>query len=261
MQVYTVLDKTMIGLLTRSELQNGYYEQTQKLIRVLVLASTSVGTVMASRVAGLWSRGRNDDIRTLIGLSFRIVCGISLPLFVGIQLLADRFVPWFYGAGFEAVEPLLRTLSVLPFVIGLSGVVGMQYFVPTGKERWLTLSVTAGSIINFALNCVLILKWRALGAAAASVAAEVCVTAIQFTLARRDVDIGSLPRIALNYLKYCLPMAAVGYVARRLTGDMPQGVVIVIAACVAVYLAELWLCRDPLTAFLNRGEDAQNGKG
>ena len=56
MQVYTVLDKTMIGLLTGSDTQNGYYEQGQKLIRVLTALVTSVGAVMASRVANLWAK-------------------------------------------------------------------------------------------------------------------------------------------------------------------------------------------------------------
>ena len=256
MQVYTVLDKTMIGLITHSNLQNGYYEQAQKLIRILIGCSTAVGTVMVSRVASLYSEGRNGDIRELISFSFRIVCAISIPIFCVIQLCADRFVPWFYGADFAPVEPLLRVLSILPFVIGCSSVVGLQFFVPTGRERWLTLSVTAGCLVNFALNLMLIARLRSTGAAIASVIAECSVTGIQFWLARGKLDIRRVPAIALRYLILCLPMLAAGFSVKLLTAGMGWSAPFVIAGCVAVYAAELFAVRDPLVGFIlkNTGE-------
>ena len=58
MQIYTVLDKTMIGLITHSEAENGYYDQAQKLIRLVEAVCTVISPVIASRVAVLWSQGR-----------------------------------------------------------------------------------------------------------------------------------------------------------------------------------------------------------
>lgn len=257
-QVYTVLDKTMIGLITRSEIQNGYYEQTQKLIRILVVVSTSVGTVMASRIANLWGEKKTEEIREMIALSFRVVCCISLPIFTGMQICAHAFVPWFFGNGFEGVEPLLRILIILPLVIGLSSVVGMQFFVPTGKERYLTLSVIAGSVVNFILNYFFIHQWAAIGASIASVVAEIVVTLIQFYLARKHVGINQVPGIMFHYLKYCIPMAAIGYVVQRLTAQISASVVIVICACGITYLIQLVVFRDPLVEFIRKKRELTN---
>ena len=257
-QIYTVLDKTMIGLITRSELENGYYEQAQKLIRILVAVSTSVSTVMASRIASLWAERKREEIRELLGLSFRIVCCISLPVCCVIQLCVERFVPWFYGPGYDSVGPLLRALSLQPFIIGCSSVVGMQFFVPTGREKYLTLSVAAGSLVNLALNFLFISRWQALGAAAASVLAEITVTGIQFYLARGELNLKKLPGMALHYLLLCLPMLAVGYGVKRLTAFSGTSAVLTIAACCIVYALLLVICRDPLlTALIARKtEDA-----
>ena len=257
MQIYTVLDKTMIGVITHSELENGYYEQAQKMIRILVAVSTSVSTVMASRVAKLWAERKQQDIRDLLGLSFRIVCCISLPVFCVVQLCAEQFVPWFYGPGFTPVGPLLRVLSLQPFIIGCSSVVGMQFFVPTGREKYLTLSVAAGSLVNLILNFFFIARWQALGAAVASVIAELTVTGIQFYLARRELDLKDLPALAGHYLLNCLPMLAAGYAVRRLTASSPACALWTILACCACYGLTLVLRRDALlTALLgNKTEE------
>ena len=50
-QVYTVLDKTMIGVMTGSPLENGYYEQAEKVVKLSLTIVTSLGTVMLPRIA------------------------------------------------------------------------------------------------------------------------------------------------------------------------------------------------------------------
>lgn len=49
--VYTVLDKSMIGWITGSEFQNGYYEQAYKIEQILLVFVTTVGTVTFPRMA------------------------------------------------------------------------------------------------------------------------------------------------------------------------------------------------------------------
>ena len=42
MQVYTVLDKTMIGVITKNAYENGYYEQALKIAKLVLTIVTSV---------------------------------------------------------------------------------------------------------------------------------------------------------------------------------------------------------------------------
>ena len=54
-QVYTVLDKTMLGYYTNNGMENGYYEQTEKIVRMVLAIITSLGTVMIPRISSLIS--------------------------------------------------------------------------------------------------------------------------------------------------------------------------------------------------------------
>lgn len=49
-QIYTVLDKTMIGVITGSSFENGYYEQAIKISKMLLAVVTALGTVMVPRI-------------------------------------------------------------------------------------------------------------------------------------------------------------------------------------------------------------------
>ncbi|WP_294542092.1 flippase [uncultured Gemmiger sp.] len=249
-QVYTVLDKTMIGVITRSDAQNGYYEQAQKLIRVLTTLTTSIGTVMASRVAILWREEKYDEIEKMLQTSFRVIFCLACPVVVGVLLVAERFVPIFYGNGFEEVVPLLYILVFLIPIIGISNVIGMQYLVPTGKETYLTRSVMIGSIVNVGFNAFLIPRFGALGAAIASVIAETCVPCIQAYTVHEVLNFKPIGRL---FVRYCLCSAPVAVLGEAINGIAPQGIwglVIVVIPCIAVYLLELAFLKDPALKFV-----------
>ncbi len=260
-QIYTVLDKTMIGLITHSNLQNGYYEEAQKLIRVLVAVSTSIGTVMASRVAFLWANRKMQEITKLLMISFRIVSCIGLFIFMILQLCADQFVPFYYGEEYMGVILLLKILSLQPIIIGFSSVVGMQFFVPTGKEKYLTLSVAIGSAMNVVMNFILIPRMQAAGAALASVIAELSVTGIQICLGRKYLDLKPLPGIILRYVLLAIPAIAVGYGVKTLIGNAGIGSMILIAmSCGVVYAIGLFITKDPLVNLVIRRNQKNNSE-
>lgn len=107
---------------------------------------------MASRIAVLSSKKDSKAIEETVEFSFRFVSCISIPIIFGIVLVAQDFVPFFYGQGYDGVIELLVILSALPLVIGCSNIIGIQYLVPTGQEKFLTISVLTGSAVNVILN-------------------------------------------------------------------------------------------------------------
>lgn len=249
-QVYTVLDKTMIGVITQSDAQNGYYEQAQKLIRVLTTLTTSIGTVMASRVAILWREEKYDEIERMLQTSFRVIFCLACPVVVGVFLVAKRFVPIFYGAGFDDVTPLLYILVFLVPIIGVSNVIGMQYLVPTGKEVYLTRSVIIGSVVNFGFNAFLIPQIGALGAAVASIIAEFCVSGIQVYTVCELIDFKPIVRLFVRYCLCSVPMAVLGLAVSAVAPQGIVGLLMIVVVCVAVYGLELVFIKDPAWEFL-----------
>ena len=50
-EIYTILDRTMIGLIVNDKSEVGFYDQSQKIIKMLLTLITSLGTVMLPRIA------------------------------------------------------------------------------------------------------------------------------------------------------------------------------------------------------------------
>ncbi|MBR2635256.1 MAG: flippase [Clostridia bacterium] len=243
-QIYTVLDKTMIGLMTSSPEENGYYEQATKLSRMVLTLITSLGTVMTPRIGYLFEKGDCFGIRRYLARSFRFVWLLGIPLALGLFSISTEFVPWFYGEGYDAVIPLLRVLAFLIPVIGISNICSAQFFIPTKKQNLLTVTVVSGAGLNFLLNLILIPQYRALGAAVASVAAELFVAAFQLYLMRREWSPSSFFKSGIRYFVSGLLMA--GFIRLLARLPVPDGVFTLLAIVVGAlaYFLCLLLMRD-----------------
>ena len=65
-QVYTVLDKTMIGIITKDALENGYYEQSIKISRSLLMLITALSTVVIPRVGYYYDKNDHDMVKDIL---------------------------------------------------------------------------------------------------------------------------------------------------------------------------------------------------
>ena len=248
-QLYTVLDKTMIGVITKSNFENGYYEQSQKVVKMTTTIVTAIGAVMASRIATLYGDGYEknmEKIRHLLELSFRLVFCMSLPITFGIILIASRFVPVFYGSGYEKVIPMISMLSVIVPAVGTSNIIGIQLFVPSNREKLLTQSVIVGSCVNIILNFFLISRYGAIGAVIASIVAEYSVTIVQIYLARKEISCKRIMGLFIRYLTFSIIMFIIGGMVSNNVTTGIRGMLIIVVACILIYGVELIICKDPI---------------
>lgn len=178
-QIYTVLDKTMIGLITNDMTEVGYYEQAQKVVKACLTVVSALQIVMNSRVANAYARGDKEEVKECLRKSFDFVWFLAIPMMFGIIAIASKFVPWYYGEGFDGVTPILITTAPILIAIGLNGITGTQYLVQIGKQKVYTISVTIGAIVNVIFNTILISFFGGVGAAIASVIAETTILGIQ----------------------------------------------------------------------------------
>ena len=83
-QLYKMLDTTMIGKLIQDKSEVGFYEQGQKVIRLLLTIITSLGVVMIPRVANTFANGDKEKINEYMKMSFRFVFFLAFPIMFGI---------------------------------------------------------------------------------------------------------------------------------------------------------------------------------
>lgn len=242
--IYTVLDKTMIGVITADAFENGYYEQAMKIAKMALTIVTSLGAVMASRVGSCYANGDTGAIREYMIGSFRFLWMLSLPLCLGLVGIAPSFVPWFFGEGYDKVVPLLQISSALIPVIGVSNVIGIQLLVPTGRQRFLTLSVCLGALCNFGLNLTLIPMWQSLGAAMASVAAECVVSIAQLLCIRKELPVARLFSCGARNLAAALVMLLAVLLLSTALETTIAATALQVATGMAVYSIMLLILRD-----------------
>ncbi len=199
-QIYTVLDKVMIGAIITDKSEVGYYEQSQKIIKMLLTVVTSLGTVMVPRIANTFINGDTKKIQEYMKRAFNFVFLIAFPMMFGVLAISNNFVPIFFGQGYEKVAILMSVISPILLIIGLSNVIGTQYLLPTKKQKEFTISVAIGALVNFTINMLLIKKYGALGASIGTVVAEICVTMMQFIFIRKRFNILEILKISIKYL-------------------------------------------------------------
>lgn len=179
--VYTVLDKTLIGIITKDDYQNGYYEQATKIINMAKTAVfVSVNTVMSARISYLFSENRIGEIKARIEKSINFILLLGFAATFGVVAIAKDFVPIFLGDGYDKVINLIYWMSPLIIIIGISNCLGAQYYTPAGLRAQSSKYIIVGSVTNFAMNLIFIPKLGATGAVIGSIIAELTISALYF---------------------------------------------------------------------------------
>ena len=243
--IYTVLDKTMIGAILDNMTQVGYYEEIQKIIKISMIIVTSMGTAMLPRIANCFATNDHKRIKEYIYKAFSFALLLSIPMTLGMIAISHRFVPSFFGDAFAPAAPLLAIMGVITILISLSNVIGIQYLLPTKKEKYYTISVITGAVINFILNYILIQKYQAIGAAIATVIAEFMVTAVQFYFVRKEFKFIEVLKLSTKYFMAGFVMfIVVSFLVN--TNIFIRSVTVVLSSGIGalVYIGMLFLLKD-----------------
>lgn len=193
--IYTVLDKAMIGWITDDENQNGYYEQATSIINMCKTMIFSVITVVSSRMSFLFAKEKHDEIRQKMTQTLSFVTMIALPVTAGVIVVAKRFVPWFFGKGYDETVNIIYIMAPLVLIIGISNCFGSLYFTPSGQRARSNKAIVTGAVVNLLFNLVMINLWKARGAAIASLLAEATITFMYLFMARDYYDLKNIPKL------------------------------------------------------------------
>lgn len=255
-QIYTVLDKTMLGAMVSNKSELGFYEQAEKTVKIFLNIITALGIVMAPKIANKYSKGENEGIKKDITNSLNFVYFLSLPLAFGIVAVAKDFVLLFLGNEFYKSIYIIYILSPIILIIGIGNVIGMQYLFPTKKQLQYNISVIIGAIINLILNFIFIPKLFSIGAALATIFAELTVTGIQIFFIRKEFNIKKILTMSLKYFITALFMYAIivslnKFVLVNLSLIVRMMIDFVLG--IAIYLITLLILKDNFTKqILNR---------
>lgn len=252
-QIYTVLDKTMIGLITGNMKEVGYYEQAQKIVKATLLILGALQIVMNSRIANAYANNDKEEINECLNKSFRFLWLLTIPMMLGLIAVTPKFVPWYYGNGFDDVAGIMITLAPILLIIGLNGITGNQYLIQVGKNKIYTVSVIVGAIVNIIFNSILIYYFNSIGACIASLIAEFTILVIQLFCCREQFNVIDILKLSIkNWISGILMFIVLIILVNNLSVSVFNTLIEVLIGSIVYFCCLLLLKDDFFISLLNQ---------
>ncbi len=186
--MYTLLDKVLIGALTKNPDENGFYEQASQVINMgKVITFASINQVVGARISYLHKEQKFDEIRARIDTSCRYILCIGCAVSFGIAAVSDTFIPWFFGVKFTGAVMILKLLCPLIVIIGISNLLGSQWYTPAGLRGKSAVFIIIGAITNVILTILLIPRFNAIGAVIGTFSAELVITILYLVFCNKNL--------------------------------------------------------------------------
>lgn len=284
--IYTSIDKTLIGVLVKgdtyqymnnittlvklSDVQNGFYEQTYKIVSIGITTMVALGQVMSPRNAAEFATGNYDKVKNNIYKVADFIWCIGIPIVLGIVSITPLFVPMFFGEGFDGVIPLLMTFSLLILLCSLTNLLGNQYLVAIKKDKPFTIFVSIGCVVNVVLSFILIPFIYAFGAVIATLVSELLILILEFIHVRKELNVKHILKRSHKFMIAGLTMVAILLLCNYLLfpylpiRDLFKLIILIVSG-VGIYLLMLLILRERLIfdlihAIINKFKNLFNKK-
>ncbi len=203
--LYIQLNSIMLGFLSGDE-EVGLFTAGTKISHIGLTIIASLGTVLLPRCSHLLKVGDLDAFNSIIRKSLNITLALSLPMTIGLMVLARPITVLFCGSDYLASIPVLYLNAPVIVFISLTNVMGIQILYPKDKINIVIASVSGGAVANLVLNFLLVPPYGATGAAISTLIAELIVLVIQLIAGRRYYPFSVKDIFNLKYILGALIM-------------------------------------------------------
>jgi O-antigen/teichoic acid export membrane protein len=183
--LYVWLDGVMISLMGSTQ-ENGWYGVATQMIATLGFLPSAVTTAVFPTLARTMHVDHHEG-GEVAGRSFRLVMTLSLPMSVGLAIVANNLVTAIYGGWFAPAGPALAVLAFSLVPVYLATLVN-GFLIAADKQIQWTWVMGAMSVLNLLVNLVTIPYFHghygnaALGAALALLVTDVAIGVVAVVL-------------------------------------------------------------------------------
>lgn len=242
--IYTVLDKTMLGIICPDIREVSYYEQASYLVKTVLMLVTTISTVMVSKVSYAFHNNNQKEIRGYLKGVTNFVWIAGSAVTFGLMAIVGNFVPWFYAQEYISMINIVYVMGPIIIIIGLNNVMGIQFLVPTQNQNKYIFAVVIGAITNFFLNLLLIKPLGAIGATIASVIAELTILIIELFFLKKNISDYHIMENSLKYILYGIAMFLITKASGKVFGATFYGTIFQVLIGVMTYGLLLVITKD-----------------
>lgn len=178
MGLYTRIDSVMLGrLLDDGEFHVGIYASAFRLLDAAIIFAVLLSGLLLPMFSRMISK--NEPVNSLVKESFNVVLIPAVLLPLGAYFYSDYLYGKLYKEHLE-YGAMVFGLLFFNFIPMAMGYIFGTLLTAKSELKLLNLISVAGLIINVVLNALLIPKWEAMGAVAATIATQSLVTLSTF---------------------------------------------------------------------------------
>lgn len=179
-----MLDNVLLGVISTASAV-GLYVFSIKLVRTGTTLLTDSFLVFFPRIVSLAKESDDIQLQQKLLLNIRFIILFSIPMGMGLYLIAGELTRVFLGDKFLPVEENLKWLSVFPFLKGVSLFLSNPVLIAHHKEKVFLRNLIAGTFLFILTALVLGRYYDDTGICMALVAVELFMVAINYRSVKR----------------------------------------------------------------------------
>jgi len=181
--LYSISNTFILGLFASNTIV-GYYSGAEKIINAVQGLLSPISQTIYPHVSKIANESKERALKFLQKITILIGSG-SFVLSLLIFLLAGVVVKILLGGQYLESIKVLRILSFLPFIVGLSNIFGIQTMLTFDYKKSFSNILIIASLINITLAFILVPFFFHIGIAFSVVISETFVTIAMFVYLQR----------------------------------------------------------------------------
>ena len=182
-KIFSGMDVMMLRFM-RDDVTVGLYTNAVKLPLVMDELLMAVAAVITPRLYAAVRENRMDEAKSLINYASNTMFFFATPALLTFAFFSKELVLLIAGSAYVSGHPILVVYSFIMFTTLCLTLGGTRMFIAKGKEKQLFVILLLAGCGNALLNYLLIPLWGGVGAAIASIAANVCMFIVEATYIR-----------------------------------------------------------------------------
>ncbi len=241
--------KVVIGSI-EGDVQLGLFQSADRIVRISLTIITALTAVMLPKLAAMNTNATMQDVKKMNDRVLAAVCMMTCPIAFGLVAVSNTLVPWFFGSGFAEVSTLIQLEAPALILIGLETTFGNVFLLASGQEKNVTFLSGTGTLLNIALNFVLVSMIGTRGAILALFVTELFFVLVGGWMARNAFSKVLLIKRLLLYMALAALMGVIVFKVGQWLPQTMGATILMIGIGGTVYLTELLLVREQNLLYL-----------
>lgn len=182
--IYSKINPVLLGLFS-GDIFVGYYSAAEKLFLAWMGVQSQLGAVFYPHIAKVSKESGQERTLMLVRKALILTMALAIPVTLCFLVFSDSIIRVFYGQAFSKSAAVLRIISFLFIIIGLSNIFGIQTMLPLEMKKEFVIPVVTAGAVNLLVGFLLIPRYKHIGAALTFLVSEIWVAAAMFLYLKR----------------------------------------------------------------------------